>query len=454
MEFKSLLYGSVAVLVGTGASTGALAADPPIAAEPVEYVRVCDAFGKGFFYIPGTDTCLRISGRVRVQAFLRDNNDADKNTNHFTSYARAYINMDARTETDLGLLRSYFSFRHTFGDRDIDTSDYELDYGTALVVDEAFISLSNDMGQLTVGYTSSFFDFFGGYTFTGNGGHDQTADANLFGYTFNVGNGVSVSLSLEDPYASGRKSAIDALVYGSTATGGTYWTGSIYGGQEIPDIVASLRADQEWGSAQIMGALRQMRIKEPNGGTGFPGSFTATGTIFNSTGLNSIGATATGTAAVTTTAGGGTEWGWAIGAGLEIAVPGMPADFAVQAGYSEGAAAFVTAGTGGPLADAVVDAATGQLVLTEAWQVGAGFNIRASSTVSMNIDGAYGEINHGGVSADYDYWGMAGNIVWRPVSDLSIGAEIQYTETNPEAQAWLVSASDSLTGVVRFQRNF
>lgn len=34
-------------------------------AEPVEYVKVCDAFGSGFYYIPGTDTCLRIGGRVR-----------------------------------------------------------------------------------------------------------------------------------------------------------------------------------------------------------------------------------------------------------------------------------------------------------------------------------------------------------------------------------------------------
>jgi hypothetical protein len=33
----------------------------------VEYVRVCDAFGTGFFYIPGTETCLKINGRVRFE---------------------------------------------------------------------------------------------------------------------------------------------------------------------------------------------------------------------------------------------------------------------------------------------------------------------------------------------------------------------------------------------------
>jgi hypothetical protein len=30
-------------------------------AAPIEYVKVCDAFGAGFFNIPGTDTCTRLS---------------------------------------------------------------------------------------------------------------------------------------------------------------------------------------------------------------------------------------------------------------------------------------------------------------------------------------------------------------------------------------------------------
>ena len=58
MKLKSLLFGSAAVFA---AGTGAQAADLPVA-EPVEYVRICDAFGTGFFYLPGTDTCLQISG--------------------------------------------------------------------------------------------------------------------------------------------------------------------------------------------------------------------------------------------------------------------------------------------------------------------------------------------------------------------------------------------------------
>ena len=62
---KVSLLGSVAV---TSAITGAQAADLPIKkAAPIEYVRVCSAYGAGFFYIPGTDTCLRVSGRARFE---------------------------------------------------------------------------------------------------------------------------------------------------------------------------------------------------------------------------------------------------------------------------------------------------------------------------------------------------------------------------------------------------
>ena len=178
MKLKSLLYGSAAVLVSTGASTGAMAADLPVAAEPVEYVRVCDAFGKGFFYIPGTDTCLKIDGYVRIEA--RINETFDDNDDGYETRARARIRFDARNETDLGLLRSMISFYQTLGPGGNSTSGYDLTYSSPVTLDDAFITLSNDMGQLTVGKTSSFFDFFGGYTHTGTGGHDQTASQTLF----------------------------------------------------------------------------------------------------------------------------------------------------------------------------------------------------------------------------------------------------------------------------------
>ena len=62
---KSSMLGSAAAFAAVGA---AHAADLPIKkAAPIEYVRVCSAYGAGFFYIPGTDTCLRVSGRARFE---------------------------------------------------------------------------------------------------------------------------------------------------------------------------------------------------------------------------------------------------------------------------------------------------------------------------------------------------------------------------------------------------
>lgn len=40
---------------------------PPDAATTAEYVRICETYSGGFFYIPGTETCLRITGGVDYQ---------------------------------------------------------------------------------------------------------------------------------------------------------------------------------------------------------------------------------------------------------------------------------------------------------------------------------------------------------------------------------------------------
>ena len=66
MNIKSLLLGSAAALL---AVSGARAADAVVVAEPepMEYVRICDVYGTGFYYIPGTETCLKVGGLVRYE---------------------------------------------------------------------------------------------------------------------------------------------------------------------------------------------------------------------------------------------------------------------------------------------------------------------------------------------------------------------------------------------------
>jgi hypothetical protein len=64
--FKGLVLGSAAAV--TMAAGSAFAADlPSRKAAPVAYVKICDVYGRGFYYIPGTNTCLKVGGRVRVE---------------------------------------------------------------------------------------------------------------------------------------------------------------------------------------------------------------------------------------------------------------------------------------------------------------------------------------------------------------------------------------------------
>ena len=67
---KSLLLGTAAGLV---ALSGAQAADLPVKAKPVQYVKICSLYGAGFYYIPGTDMCLKIGGWVRAEYAYGDN---------------------------------------------------------------------------------------------------------------------------------------------------------------------------------------------------------------------------------------------------------------------------------------------------------------------------------------------------------------------------------------------
>ncbi len=160
MNIKSLLIGSAAALA---AVSGAQAADAIVAAEPepMEYVRVCDAFGTGFFYIPGTETCLKIGGFVRFQVgFARDEVAASivngglgmgygsgiSTHSDWDAFTRAQITLDARNDTELGTLRSFIAFQAD--------SDNEMDGGGGFAVDEAFIEL----GGFKVGYFYSWWD--------------------------------------------------------------------------------------------------------------------------------------------------------------------------------------------------------------------------------------------------------------------------------------------------------
>ena len=100
MNIKSLLLGSAAALL---AVSGARAADAIVVAEPepMEYVRICDVYGAGFYYIPGTETCLKVGGLVRYQI---DGETGDDGWNKSTT---ARVKLDARSETEYGTFKRF-----------------------------------------------------------------------------------------------------------------------------------------------------------------------------------------------------------------------------------------------------------------------------------------------------------------------------------------------------------
>ncbi|MGX9181460.1 porin, partial [Mesorhizobium sp. BHbdii] len=169
MNIKSLLLGSAAALV---AVSGARAADAVVVAEPepAEYVRICDVYGAGYFYIPGTETCLRIGGYVRYDIGVGDVGtftgartvDVEDGDEQDTYWKRARFTLKTWTgqETELGTLKTYTETRFNFQNTQGDTSPYLNEAGNrAVSLNFAWIQL----GGLRVGKDESAFDTFIGY---------------------------------------------------------------------------------------------------------------------------------------------------------------------------------------------------------------------------------------------------------------------------------------------------
>ena len=109
---KSLLLGSAA---GLAAVTAGQAADLPVKAKPVEYVKICSIYGAGFYYMPGTDLCIKIGGWVRAEAMYGNDSGSftwgpfngvanNRSTNNMDFRARGYITADVRNQTEYGTI--------------------------------------------------------------------------------------------------------------------------------------------------------------------------------------------------------------------------------------------------------------------------------------------------------------------------------------------------------------
>ena len=318
---RNMLLGSAAALV---AVTAAQAADLPVKARPVQYVKVCSLYGAGFYYMPGTDMCIKIGGWVRSEAswgvngnsttgsFASDYNS--RYTNNFWTRERGYITADAREQTAFGVARGYIDVGISSQNQGNEVPSAQASTNRAFVQWAGF----------TAGLSVSFYDFYPAAAFLYRAGNLPSSDTGdggqwVWGYTAQFGGGLSATLSAEERRVSqivdfsGAGGALGGVTTPGTngaIVGNTVAAGG-YGGWQSPDVIGNLRVDQAWGSAQVMGALHQV-----NGG--YYGATPVTGHP-------------------------GDAWGWAFGGGIKINAPFIsPGDyFDAQINYTQGAVKYI-----------------------------------------------------------------------------------------------------------------
>jgi hypothetical protein len=478
---KGLLLGSAASLV---AVAGAQAADLPVKAKPVEYVKVCSLYGAGFFYIPGTDTCIKLGGAVRVQTEYNTGSggipvgfgttaEAGQGaltrsaTNDVNWRTRIYFSVDARQQTEYGTLRTYFRF----GAQQTTPADAVTG---SVFWDRAFIQFAG----FTVGKTVSFFDGVTTADFNYNNsrtlGDTGPNGIDVWAYTAQFGNGISFTLSAEDP--NGRGKVVDnnaagiAWSFGSIGTNsnGLAAQSTSSNGMLFPDVVGALRVDQAWGSAQLMAAMH-------DASGSYYGSTVSTGHPSNA-------------------------FGWAVGGALLINLPTFGAtsnvnsqpnvdQFKVQAVYGKGAAGYTTNGVGPYfLANGNTQAAVGWLAdgiyssganveLTSTWSIWAGYQHIWTPNWRTSVYGGYLSVNYdstaagfvcgsnglgasgggilaltlsgasaGSCSPNFNVWQAGTRTQWNPVSQLDVGVDVLYSRIDTAMDGAVTTSSAVLPG--------
>jgi hypothetical protein len=502
---KGLLLGSAAGLV---AVAGAQAADLPVKAKPVEYVKICSLYGSGFFYIPGTDTCIKLGGAVRVQeewnagaggvpvgigssAEAPQGIQTRTNTNDTNFRTRIYFSVDARQQTEYGTLRTYFRFGVA------ETTPTDTNAGVAFW-DRAFIQFAG----FTVGKTLSFFDGVSFSTFNYNNPRVQ-ADTGPLGvtvwaYTAQFGNGISGTLSAEDPSGRGHLTTFSGTTnggfnIGAAITNSNGLSSNAGNGFLFPDIVGALRVDQAWGSAQVMAAMH-------DASGGYYGTLQTLGHPSNA-------------------------YGWAVGGAFVVNLPGWGAtsnvnsqpnvdQFQVQAAFGKGAIGYVTNATNtstlfqngqkiavgwavdGIYGGSVAAGTNTSVSMSSAWSAIAGYQHIWTPNWRTSVYGGYTAIMYdstanglafsgvtgtplGSVgswtcptcsSLNFNIWQVGTRTQWNPVSQLDIGVDVLYSKldtmnagsliTTPvavgarPAGTYTLSDQDVWSVMFRVQRNF
>jgi hypothetical protein len=445
---KSLILGSAAGLL---AMSGAQAADLPVKAKAVEYVRICSLYGAGFWYIPGTDTCMKIGGYLRIDsgfnvsatydapAWSGDTGQHNRYADYISTRSRFALTVDTRTATEYGVVRTFAQGDFQF------TTLGSATYNPTSINQTSPVGGANLLDTPGGGYVAVEFVFiqFAGFTFgksasayatpwhgyPGNnssfllGGHDTVTGVNNIQYTAQFGNGVSGTIGLDDPTVFNR-TTVGNLNVPLTATGSI---ANAYAGVHAPDVVGNIRVDQAWGLFQISAAAHEVNgsYNVLNGSlVGVPG----TAAIFGA--AAPAGATGlAGAAPINFSEASGhpdTKWGGSVMAALQIKnIPtGAGDDIKLDATWAKGdtknvistsaaspsftmfggsnrAGAYQSIGFGATT-DAVYlptfNGGDGRLHLTEAFGVRGAFNHNWDPYWSSSLFGSYSGVRYDGTA--------------------------------------------------------
>ena len=388
MNIKSLILGSAAALVAGGA---AQAADLPVA-EPVDYVKVCDAYGAGYFFLPGTDTCLKISGYVRTEARFSDGAahgvaGSTRDNDKFNLWARGQVNFDAKEETELGTLASRVRI--------------EGEHDGNIKIAKAWLSL----GGFYAGYLSSggIVDYVGDMY----GGDYDLGDLDVaqMGYNMAFGNGVTATLGIANTQNLGDLNG--------TADGDGF------AGQSMPTVVARLKVDQAWGSVSVGGIVSQVRYMDSSVDSDVAYSVAAGG-IFN----------------------------------LDMLSAGS--NFALNGFYTKGAMGWNGINDDKVMQDASPDGADYELNELYGVSASLKYAFADNLwTVISGGYAEYDDQGTGtGVTNDFDQWTASAELGYMPVKNLKVIAGVQYTDRDFDASATGPADYDSWEGKLRLQRDF
>ncbi len=357
---------------------------PGQAADPA--MRICSAFGRGYFYIPGSDLCLNIGGRVRFEILVNEVWSRAQSPIGYRSRGR--FDFDARTQTDYGRLRATMQLQSTWSSGAYGSSGpaYDKDPGNPEnrnVLQRAFIEFAG----MTAGRFISFFDFYGNDLNWGGTLGSSRGPINGLAYTASFASGLSTTLSLEN--TTNR-----TVAQGNFAATGSW----------IPEIVGAARLDQTWGSLQLSGALHALRPL-------YTEDFTE----------------------------GSTQFGWAIQGGVKFNLPVLAKGDVIwgQAAFAQGAINYLGFSRNsfrvGRLRYTVSDAffANNTMQLTTGYSLTGAFSHYWTPIIQQSVFASYGQLDPTGPAASANpmaskagLWQIGSNLIWTPIKDLEIGGEL------------------------------